>query len=57
MRCVCSLLSQENLNIVCDTAMYSLSTQHAMAQLNEKEIPFELIEVCSTHAVCLCIPQ
>ena len=31
--------------MVCDTSVYSLSTQHAMMQLSEKEIPFELIEV------------
>ena len=35
---------QEALNRTCDTSVYSLSTQHAMAQLSEKEIPFELIE-------------
>jgi hypothetical protein len=35
---------QETLNRTCDTSVYSLSTQHAMAQLSEKEIPFELIE-------------
>ena len=37
---------QENLNAVCDTANYSLTTQQSMALLNEKEIPFELIVVC-----------
>ena len=31
--------------MMCDTSVYSLSTQHAMMQLSEKEIPFELIEV------------
>ena len=35
---------QEELNRTCDASMYSLSTQHAMAQLSEKDIPFELIE-------------
>ena len=35
---------QEALNRTCDMSVYSLSTQHAMAQLSEKEIPFELIE-------------
>lgn len=33
------------MNKVCDTNTYSLATQHAMAQLSEKEISFELIEV------------
>lgn len=36
---------QDNLNLMCDTSRYSLTTQHALSQLNEKEIPFELIEV------------
>lgn len=39
----------ENLNMVCDTHRYSLTTQHAMFQLNEKEIPFELIEALLHH--------
>ena len=33
------------MNLLCDTANYSLSTQHAMAQMSEYEISFELIEV------------
>lgn len=40
------LLLQENLNAVCDTVTYSLTTQQSMALINEKEIPFDLIEVC-----------
>jgi ATP-dependent RNA helicase A len=35
---------EENLNLVCDTSVYSHHTQHAMAQLNEGDISFELIE-------------
>ncbi|XP_065917877.1 ATP-dependent RNA helicase A protein-like isoform X2 [Dysidea avara] len=34
---------EENLNTVCDTTSYSLTTQQAMAQLSEKDMPFELI--------------
>ena len=34
------------MNAVCDTITYSLTTQQSMALLNEKDIPFELIEVC-----------
>ena len=30
---------------MCDTSVYSLQTQHAMAQLSEKDFSFELIEV------------
>jgi len=37
---------QENMNAVCDTANYSLTTQQSMALLDEKEIPFEFIVVC-----------
>ena len=36
--------SQENMNQVCDLSKYSRPTQHAMAQLSERDIPFELIE-------------
>ena len=36
---------QENLNMVCDTQVFSRATQYAMAQLSEDEISFELIEV------------
>ena len=32
---------------MCDTLSYSLTTQQSMALLSEKDIPFELIEVCS----------
>ena len=32
---------------MCDTSVYSHHTQHAMAQLNEGDISFELIEVLS----------
>lgn len=35
---------EQNMNLLCDTANYSLSTQHAMAQMSEYEISFELIE-------------
>ena len=45
--------SQENLNLVCDTGVYSLQTQHAMAQLSEKEFSFELIEVRMCSAIFL----
>ena len=48
-----SFVPQENLNLVCDASRYSLTTQHALSQLNEKEIPFELIEVWGpSHVVC-----
>ena len=45
----CHVISfQENLNLVCDTSVYSIHTQHAMAQMNEKDFSFDLIEVFST---------
>ena len=31
--------------MVCDTSVFSRTTQHAMTQLSEDEISFELIEV------------
>jgi ATP-dependent RNA helicase A len=40
---------EENLNLVCDTSVYSLPTQHAMAQMSEKEFSFELIESLLTY--------
>ena len=37
-----NLYDDENLNAVCDTITYSLTTQQSMGLINE-DIPFELI--------------
>jgi ATP-dependent RNA helicase A len=40
-----SIYLQENCNAICSDD-YSFQTKNAMGQLSEKEMSFELIEVC-----------
>ena len=45
--CAC----QENMNLLVDRSAYSPQTQQAMSGLSEREISFELIEVCRVGPV------
>lgn len=55
LRCRLSCLPQVNCNLVC-APEYGPETKHAMAQMNEKETPFELIEALLKYIETLQVP-